>query len=447
MKKQTVVMLWACAILLVVVSCVGVYIFGRINEKKQNAAIEVFVCSASEISGYSVEDGDEGYKLVRSRGGWLVEKNSVAAIDVKKAESLVGSAARIVANGKIKKDSFERKETKKIVIELNDGTQKTVSFVGVSGDSSVFTVSGDDGLYTMYTANRDILTPSLNALRRLEIFEFADGDAGSIDSYEYRDNDGTVLCVRHKNADELSKSGTNKYIMTEPYVRSVDDERFEQQILVKLPAIKAEKFVDDFPDGVEKYGLDEAARAALAISCGGKTETLFIGRNDGGLVYAMKEGQDGVFALNSAQLEFLQTEPFYIIEGSLLKAELEKVNRVVVRTGGAEFDIRREDGKDGARRYYINGKDTDEAAFDEGVSAIGKINILGELTVDVKNTADISVLVYYDAPAEVQKIELAETDGKSYAAFVDNKAQFAVDKNVIDDIIKGLAELASEPLK
>lgn len=322
MKKHTVVFISVVAILLIVMVCVGVYVV-LLNKTgiKKTGSENVFECVSSDICGYSVENGGETYRLVKADGGWSVENDEVAVLDAKKVDELIKSASGITANGRTADGSFEPENRGKIIIERNGGGKTELSFIGNAGDMCVFTLSGDSSRYTMYAASRDILMPALDSLRKLEIFGLPDGDTEEIDAYEFRENNGFVMSVRLKDDKELAEDGKNRYIMTEPSLCSVDDERFQQQIAVKLPQIKAEKFIDDFPDSLEKYGLDESSRSTLTIRCGDRTDTLYIGRVDGGLVYAMKEGENGVFAVNSSQLEFLGTEPFYIAEDGAATAE------------------------------------------------------------------------------------------------------------------------------
>lgn len=444
MKKQTVVILWSCAVLLIVVCCVGVYIFGRIDEKSRTDGVEVFSCSVTEISSYAVETENESYRLLRSGGSWTLDGNGVALIDAEKADGLVGYAAHIFANGTAKENSFEPTDVQKVLIELTDGSKCEISFVGENGDLSVFTVSGDEKIYTMYKANRDILTPTADSLRHLEVFE-TDGTE-SLDFYEYRDYDKSVVRVRRKNGDELMKSDTNKYIMTLPYIRSADDERFEQQIAVKLPLIKASGFADDYPESLEKYGLDEESAACLTAEYGEMTTRLYLGDTVGGQVYALKESGGGVFTISASLLEFLQTEPFYLIEDGVLKAETDKISGADIRHGEEKLEIRSTESE-GGKKYYINGKDKEGAVFDDIVRLLSEMKVSGELQSVPSGEAEIAIEVYYTAPRDVQKVELVASGDKSYAVFVNKKAEFAVDKKAVDDIIKEISELAEEPLK
>ena len=449
MKKQTVVIA-AIAVLLVVVSCFGVYLKNSWEKNSQGAGnIRVFECVSSDIAAYSTERGKESaYRLVKKDGEWTVENNSVAVIDNKKADELIRYASGISAIKTVSAEElkgYDKTEPIIVRIETFDKRECTLDFFAEKDDECVFKVVGDETNYVMYSSGRDILAAALDSLRKTDIFAAADKTEDFLDFYEFTDYDKSRMCVRVKNGDEISAEDKNRYIMTEPYLHSVDDDKFEQQIAVHIPAVKIAKFVDDFPKDIAKYGLDENSRAVLRFGKGDAENTLYLGRNDGGTVYAMLGGADGVFAVSSAQLEFLHTEPFYIIEGSFLGANLEKVNRITVETKNRSYDIKRADA-DGGRKYFINGKDTDEKAFEECVKSVGEMNILSELEKAPENTADIKICVYYDDSA-AREIELAAAGGKNYAAFVDGNAEFAVDKAAADAIIEKLADLADEPLK
>lgn len=439
MKKQTVVIIWSVAVLLLVVGSVLGFKFG-FGKKDNGSSTEIFECLPSDIVSYSVDNGHGNkYKLVRQDDEWKIENNDVAVINSKKAEELMRCASKITATGIVKNKEISDKngDVRTVKIGISDGSEFAMTFLGEEAGMCMFKIAEEDTVYTMYTSTRDILTAPLDSLRDLQIFTEFDDDENMPELYEYTDYDKSKVSIRLKTGWELSQDDKNQFMMTEPYYRSVDDDKFTQQVLVKIPAImRSGSYVYDYPEDLSVYGLDRSGRATLKISRNGAESILYLGKTDNGLVYAQKEGQDEVFAIASAQLEFLNTEPFYLIDSRLLESDIEGVSRVSVKLDGATYELKRNVVAEGSEWFSINGKNTNKEAFDEIISLINEIEVVSELATFPPNTRDIVIRVYYSGKAAAPEVALVPAGEKEYAVFVNGKAEFAAEKQKIDDIIE-----------
>ncbi len=357
MKKQTVVVLWSLAILLLVGGCFGGYIYGGIKKSGEERGIEVFSCMPADIVEYSVSGGgaEDSYTLERRGEEWAFEGGGAAVADAEKVESLINAASRITALKRISEAERKHFKTaagtaeKMISLKLRGGKEFRVEFLGTGRGSSAFKVNTDDGIYTMNTSMRDILTPAKEKLSVTAIF-----DGGTILKIEYRDPNGRNLEIERETDD----SGNARYAVTKPLKIRGDYEKAEQIAESDIPSMKIVKFVENPSDNMENYGLDEASSAFLTVTTDmsaaddaakeaeeekdakdakdtkdtkdtkatkatEKTVVLRLGKTDGGAVYAVKEGEEGVFMINSRCIELLRSELSYAeeLEAESVEAE------------------------------------------------------------------------------------------------------------------------------
>ncbi|MBR5614189.1 MAG: DUF4340 domain-containing protein [Clostridia bacterium] len=454
MKKQTVVIIWAAALLLLVVSCFGIYYFyDAVNTRgNSNKNIEVFTCLPDSITEYSVADKNGEYTLEKIGDEWRVDDKSVNNLNAEKVKKLMHSASGIKAVGTVGKkelSKFDTADKRRLEIKVASGTDDEdieIEFLGASGGLCAFRIEDDRKTYLMYESMRDILTPSLNSLRVTEVFEGLAQSETFPDYYKYTDYDGAVVEVRTKTAAELAKSKNNRYIMEKPYKKEVSDEAFEQQIAVKIPALQAADFIKA-PQNMEEIGLDEKSRAELNFKWDGKTQTLYLGSNNGGMVYANKKGTDAVFTINSSLLEFIQIDPFFILEDSVLKTDTDSIQSVIVKANGEVYNITSTNRKGENPQFYVNGKAASEDVFEKVIDKLDDIKFLSELTSVPKDTKDIVVTVNYNNTAGSQTITLSRLADKNYAAFIDGKAEFAVNGKAADELLEELKNAVKNPMK
>lgn len=450
MKKQTVVMIWIIALLLLVVGCFGIYGYINYQNNKKPQNIELFSCMPSDIVKYSVKNVNETYTLVKTDGVWQVEDNEVAVLDQKSVQDIVNSASLINSQGVVKKrelKEFEATETISVTLTLADESEFKLSFVGYKGETSAVQINDGDEVYKVRASMREILVASLDKLRAALVFDELMKTDEVLTYYSFTDYDKTKTVVRTKTAQEISKSKANQYIMESPYRKEIDDEKFEQQIVVRIPSIAAVSYVDDFPEDMSAYGLDEESRAVLNFKWGNRSETLYLGAEEGGKVHAVKEGKEGVFVINASQLEFLQTEPFYILESGILTSDIENIRSVTVKTANAVYEVTSVEKNGINGQFFVNGKAASRAAFDSVAELVGGLEILSEISGTPENKGEIVVTVYYDNGTAGQTISLTGVNDKSYAAFINGKAEFAVERKTVDALLDELNNISKNPMK
>ncbi len=452
MKKQTVVLIWAAALLLLVVTCFGIYFVldGGSREPARNKNEDVFSCLSTDIESYTVLSKDDKYTIEKEEKGWEIEDDSKAELDQSAVEKMIASASKITATGTISRKQladFDTSDSKTVRLEIDDREDVEIRFLGTSQNFCAFRISGDAKTYLMYESVYRIMTPNLDSLRITSVFPRLSAVDTLPQYYSYTDSEGNTMKVRLKNADELSRSKDNKYLMEKPFKYEVDDELFEQQIVVKIPLLKGKNFIKNPEEDKSVYGLTKDMRSQMEFEWDNVKETLYLGNSQSGAVYAMKAGEDAVFMIDSALVEFLEVEPFYILESGILKTDYKKIVSVSVKTADESYDISVSGKGTENARYYINQKAASSAVFDGIAESLAKIRFIGELVTVPEDTKDIQISIRYSNVTDTHRISLVKTVNKSYAVFVNGKAEFEVDSKAVDELIEKLDDANKNPMK
>ncbi len=452
MKKQTVVLVWSTILLLVIACCVGGYFIW--DEASQGytktQTMVAFSCVSTNIEEYTVVNSDDGYTIERSDDGWIIEDNPQIKLDQEKVSKLMSSVSNITATGTVSRKDFEKLYTndeKVVKIELDDADDVKIRFMGTYENLCAFKVSDDKNIYVMNLSMIDILAPKLDALRISTVFT----ELSKIDTlpsyYYYKDYDDSITEIRSKTSAELAKGTGNSYVMERPYKREINDDRFEQQISLKIPALKVKSFIRNPEDDLSIYGLDRESRAELKFKWDGYDETLYFGKTENGAVYALKKGSDDVFTIDTSLLEFLKLDTFYIQDNGLLKAHISRISSIELMIEDMVYTISSNDRGTESPKFYVCGKMASREVFEDVLDELGDMEFLGELTEIPENTEDILIKVYYDNGAYSQKISLTKLKNKNYAAFIDGKAEFSVDGETVADLVEEVVEAYNNPMK
>ncbi len=452
MKKQTVVLVWSAILLFIVAVCIGAYcIWGGWQGYTKNQAMVAFNCISTDIEEYTVIDNGTSYTIERAMDGWQVEDHSKIKLDQDRVGKMIASVSNITANGTVSRKDFEKlykSEEKVIKLDINNAEDAEIRFLGTYENLCAFRVSDDKKIYVMNSSMRDVLAPKLDTLRITTVFTKLSKIDTLPDYYRYKDYDGSVVEVRTKNGTELAKGKDNRYIMTMPFKSEVDDDKFEQQIALKIPSITIKNYVEKpKPYNPEVYGLDEESRAELTFKWDDDTEILYLGKTENGRVYASKKNSDDVFTIETGMLEFLKLDPFYLMENGLLKADIRNIQSVDITIGDAVYTVVSEGRNTDTPKFYVCGKTATREVFEDVIDELEEMEFLSELTDIPQNTRDIVVTVNYDNGVGKQTIGLAKLKNKNYAAYIDGKAEFMVDGDAVDDLVEEVIDAYRNPMK
>lgn len=453
MKKQTAVLIWAAVVLFVIVVCCAAYFVwdSGASDVAGNTPVEVFTCKTSLIEEYTVERNDSRYTLEKEDGKWVIEDNKKAKVDQSVMEKIMAAASNITATGTITRkdlESFDQSDQRRVSIDVEDGRDIKIRFLGTKDNLCAFRIDGDRQTYVMYQSSMSILAPRLDSIRITDIFADITNDDIAPDYFFYKNYEGEVVEVRMKTSGEFAQGKNNRYIMDRPYRAAVDDELFEQSITVKIPNIKAGGFVENPQSDLSVYGLDSASAAQLRFRYNGKTYALYLGKTEGGMVYAKKENAKEIFTINASRLDFLDTDPFYILERGILSTEIDKISAVTIRWNNEQHTLTvTRPGGDAEDRYLLDGKVASREVFEEIAEEIAEIEYVGRADEGTKNTRDIVINVSYIGGIPAQELSLAKLNDKNYVLFIGGKAEYIVETDDVDEVIEEIKKAINSPVK
>ncbi|MBQ7097535.1 MAG: DUF4340 domain-containing protein [Clostridia bacterium] len=450
MKNRKAV-IFSVILILVIVS--GLCVFFALSGR-ENAVVaykDVFECRVSDIVGYTVEDGENGFALEKSGDEWQVKDDKTNALNQQKVQELLGNVSVIsvldVDSG-ISKAEFLKMPKQTVTVALSDGSVHKFEFAVLNKEKCALNISDGDEIFAAHLSLRDILVAKLENLRYKFLFDGLTESDEALTYYSYLDYDKKKTVVRMKDANELSKGKRTSYVMVEPYNEDVDDHLFEQQIAVNIPVLLAEKYVSNPENELSVYGLDRESRAELSFKWGTRAEVLYLGKNENGLVYGMLKNTDGIFMINAAKLGFLKTEPFYILDTGILVSEPEKVSSITVTSGDVAYTVSSRRAADGENNlYFVNDSPTTEENFADLVRMLDEIKLKGELLTVPENTDEIRIDITYGNGYSGQRLVFVSATDKDYAMFADGTAKFAVDKAAVDSFVNALDAASKNPLK
>ncbi len=450
MKNRKAVII---SVILILIIVSGLCLYFALGGEEKSAATykDVFECRISDIVGYTVFDGENGFSLEKSGEEWQVKGDSTNVLNQQKVQELLGNVSVIsvldVDSG-ISEAEFLKMPKQTVSIALNDGSEHTFNFAVLNNEKCALNISDNDEIFVAHLSLRDILVAKLENLRHKFLFDGLNKSDEALTYYSYLDYDKNKTVVRMKNANELSKGKKTSYIMVEPYNEDVDDELFEQQIAVNIPILTAEKYVSNPTEELSEYGLDRESRAELSFTWGKRNEVLYLGKNENGFVYGMLKDSEGIFMINATKLGFLKTEPFYILDTGILASEPEKVSRITVTSGDVAYVVSSRKAADGENSlYFINDNPTTEENFVAMVEMLDEIKLKGELLTVPENSDGIKIEITYGNGYSGQRLVFVQTTDKDYAMFADGTAKFAVDKAAVDGFVNALDAASKNPLK
>lgn len=455
MKKQTAVLVWAAALLLVIAGCFGIYFVWDAGQSDVagNTPVQVFSCLSTEIEEYTVERKDSRYTLEEDDGRWVIEDNERAKIDQKGIEAIMAAASNITATGTITRkdlESFDQSDQRRVKIDTDNGHDAVIRFLGTKDNLCAFRIDGDRQTYVMYQSSMEILAPKLDSIRVTDIFADITNDDIAPEYFYYKNYEGEVVEVRLKTSGEFANGKNNRYIMERPYRAAVDDDLFEQSITVKIPNIKAGSFVEKPDADLSVYGLDSSSAAELWFRYNGKSYVLYLGKAEGGMVYAKKDNAREIFTISASRLDFLDTDPFYILERGILSTDIDKILSVTVKWNKEKHIISvTRPGGDAENRYLIDGKVASREVFEEIAGEIAEIEYVGRADEDAENTRDIVINVSYIGGIPSQELSLAKSkhNDKNYVLFVGGRAEYTVESDDVHEVIEEIQKAINSPVK
>lgn len=218
----------------------------------------------------------------------------------------------------------------------------------------------------------------------------------------------------------------DKWSITYPVALEADYYGLDK-FLAGLSSLKVNSIVENNPSDLKIYGLDNP-QYMFMYTLDGKQHVLMIGNSTNSQYYAMLEGRDAVFTLDSSNLSFVDTPLIEIVDRLIYLPAIYDVSKLVIdidgRTDILEMDLNKDNP--GNDLYVFNGTKITDSATQKLFRYYyqGAIAIMGD-KLDMNANPEgkpFARFTYTFKTGEITVVELIPTpDGYGYYAVKNNE--------------------------
>ncbi|MGI6199615.1 MAG: DUF4340 domain-containing protein [Christensenellales bacterium] len=221
----------------------------------------------------------------------------------------------------------------KMEITYVDGEKATFILGGLTPMGSQYYMLYDQTgqLFTVQYAVGQTFILTEDDLRNISVEQV---DGAYVESIRIEKNGQVILAAEHNVGNNANMLGVSGYILTEPYIRGVDRDKMQSEIITPLSEVELEQYEGDDPTD-PKYGLNEPTLRIQMIDLTGKRFDLYVGADkDEQYAYCRLEGDESnyVYSVKKASLEFVDIDPFYLVEKFSAIPFLANLDRIEAKT-------------------------------------------------------------------------------------------------------------------
>lgn len=326
---------------------------------------------------------------------------------------------------------------------LNDGGVKRL-FIGneVTGSSETFVMTEDGKVHTVNSTTATALLQDINSYRSKDLVQV---DTSSVEYMKVAKDGSTLVELRRKNEDEKNKfSALSSYVMTSPRYEAVSVDTLSK-VLESVSNISVKQFVEDRPQNLARYGLDNPS-VVFEITDGAGSYKIKYGlipesRNE---VYAMLDGRDYVFTQDLAMFAALvNIKPLDMLSGYIQLVDITTVNNIEIEGDGKKHVMKIE-GSEDDMSFFIDDIFAAESAFKNTYQHVIGITASNFAERQPTGAADYTFKFNY-RDGRTMTVEFVSYDDRNYAAKKDGNAEFIVLKKNVSSIMEALDKLADSP--
>jgi hypothetical protein len=371
-------------ILLIILILIGAYYFwdtGRIEkkEKAEEQAKKVFVHSNENIGQITIDKGTEIISAKKDGQNWLLTSplqtagdktawDSIARTlgDAKSLRTIKDVTASLTPYG------LDQPALKVTIADVDGATPETIVFgkKTPTGSETYAMISGaTNQVLTVYNYVQSAADKSLFDLRDKTIVAMDPNDVQRIDVQvgptEY----------------QLSRGTDPEWTLTAPFQARADKLKVDSAIN-KIRNGRVKKFIDENPTDLAQYGLVEpATRVVFWVGQPGtesqwSSKALLFGASaqTADQVYAKREGQNNVFAVESSILSDLPADPKVFRLNKITDVKSWDINHVAIAQAGATIFEASKEGMDWALIKPQEGK-VDYSDISDVIRAITDLEV------------------------------------------------------------------------
>ncbi|MEK5038148.1 DUF4340 domain-containing protein [Sporosarcina sp. FSL K6-3457] len=243
-------------------------------------------------------------------------------------------------------------------------------------------------------------------------------------------------------SEEEVRTNLSGWYVHQPYknVYSVKYNKMSD-ILYGLANIKRGEILTGNEKSLEEYGLVNA-NFKISIASKDKEETILIGvPATSESRYAKLETDDRVFTIHSSALEPYSYQAFDIVEKFVKIVAIDVLKQLTIQFTDQEvaITVEHQENLDLGFTIDINGDEIEANKFRQLYKSIAGLSVKEEIG-DAKYGPPAATMIYTildsDKGENEVKVEFVPYNNKSFAVFIDHKADFIIEKKEFFEMIK-----------
>ncbi|HHV96032.1 MAG TPA: DUF4340 domain-containing protein [Clostridiaceae bacterium] len=340
-----------------------------------------------------------------------------------------------------------------VTAKMKDGRVESLEIGNLTPTGGAYYVKkkGENTVYITDTFTIDKVRLTINDIRETTLFNVTNEDFKELAMTRKGQ-----LVFRAKYEDE-----NEKWVLTEP-IRGNANISAIYPMLDAIIQTQIDKFVEQDPQDLNKYGLDKPSYELEFETVDGKTRML-LGKEDteNSLIYMMIDGISEVYTISSKPFTFLDKPIEEIVESFAYIVNIWDVERIEVEMDGYKLDLKLETDPDkdtDKDKFYVNGKDASmkdengKQPFRAYYQALIGVT-LDKVEPDAQpvGEAEITFTYYLKIEPKVMKVEFIPKDDRyyyvvrngEYSGLVVDKRKFDQPEGVRESYKKLMAALNS----
>lgn len=422
----------------------GVYFLGRPEETQHlgdiyaDDKITVFTASAEDFTGADVTNKYGSYSLTKKGGNWIIEGFETVGLNATMLDNLTLAFGNVKSSMRVEENpadlaAFGLDEPAATVsIKTADGGK--TFYIGdktPDGASYYFNTDSSTDVYLMESFNADVAFLTARDYANIDASVSADDITGIRIAHG-----GNVLNVQMNPEGPRDQYGLLSYwTITEPVNRSASNTDVANFLATPAAAIEGNvsAIMELSDENLAKTGLN-APLYSLEITAK-KNVSYKISAPQGEYSYILRDGENYILRVDSADCEFLDTDVYTVSEKYLALVDISMLQSVEIQYQKSKTLFTAVDGGGENAAFYADGKELNADEFRKFYQQIVAVDVNGE-AVDPKYEGIVGSIEYTLNSGEKIKLEFAPYDDRNYAVFVNGNGEYCILKKTVDKIFK-----------
>ncbi|HRX42886.1 MAG TPA: DUF4340 domain-containing protein, partial [Clostridia bacterium] len=383
----------------------------------------------------TVYDSDGTKRVVEA---WYLVGEEETALAQNIIDSLVISASNLVAREVIGTETEDLAQYGldsgySVAVKTEEGIEFKILLGNMlyNRDGYYAKLADDDTIYSiaLYSANE--LYTTRGEILDLNIFK---GTLSDVTAFSLVKKEEPVFTIQSESVIT--------WVMTQP-VEARADVTNSDEMIDSLLSLAVEEYIDVAPEDLQLYGLDKPSYT-ISITIDGEVQTMHIGRENiiDNTFYAMMEGKNEVFTIDSTTLTFLDNDAIDMVYGYPFIPAITNIKSVDIDIAGMQMLLEMEfDPEINMLSYKFDGVEINMVA---GIQTWGSFffqSMISSPVVELEPGWEITgepyarlIFTYTDDAYEI--IEYYERDGETcyfvrngyYSGLVTDRAYISEDR-------------------